>query len=202
MKQTLEINKREIIILPEQEYAEIPFTKKIGVFIHLYYEDSVGYYANCIKNIPAGIDLYISYSNEQIKEYIQSELKKRGIEDCQFISKENRGRDVSALLVAFREIMTGYDYVCFLHDKKAKSELEEEMTEEWIYSPWENMLSCENYIKNVISIFEEREDVGLLLPPYMASRKSTTMLVNEWAGDYQNAYKLVEKLGLNSMSLR
>lgn len=31
---------------------------------------------------------------------------------------QNRGRDVSALLVATKKFIMNYDYVCFMHDKK------------------------------------------------------------------------------------
>lgn len=31
---------------------------------------------------------------------------------------ENRGRDVSALLVGTKDFIMDYDYVCFVHDKK------------------------------------------------------------------------------------
>lgn len=199
---SLEINKREIIILQEQEYEQpdIPLdfaNKKIGVFIHLYYEDTIAYYADYIKNIPSGIDIYISYSNDSTKMQIQRELEKRGIVNYHLVFKNNRGRDISALLVAFREIILDYEYICFVHDKKAKSQLAQTMTQEWIYSLWENMLSSESYIRRIISVFETKGDVGLLTPPYLASHRSGMAIINMWSDNYNNACKLTEKLQLN-----
>ena len=43
------------------------------------------------------------------------------------ILKRNRGRDVSALLVASRTEILQYKYVCFIHDKQEKSEYTREI---------------------------------------------------------------------------
>lgn len=199
---SLEITKREIIILPEQGDTQSDISpdfadKKIAIFIHLYYDDTIAYYVDYIKNIPSGIDIYISYSSNSTKDKIQKELEERGIANYQLVFKNNRGRDISALLVAFREIILGYDYICFLHDKGSKSQFKQTMTREWIYDLWENTLSSESYIRRIISIFDKKDDMGLLIPPYLASHRSGMAVINMWSDNYNNACKLAEKLKLS-----
>ena len=128
---------------------------RICVLIHLHYDDKIYQYEKYIKNIPEQIDILITYSNPKIYQQmktIASGMRNNFI----LIEKKNRGRDISALLVAAREKILEYDIICFLHDKKSKDVMLQKDTDEWIYSLWENSLSSKEYIENIISIFENK----------------------------------------------
>lgn len=172
---------------------------KIGIFMHLYYLEDLDYYLSFLKRIPAGIHSYISVSGMEIKEKIEKFIKSEGISDCYIIDKENRGRDISALLVAFREKILTYEYICFVHDKKAKgynvNVLHE--TREWISGMWDNMLASEEYIFNVISLFESDEELGLLVPPEMAGIWCNHAYTDMWGTDFDNTLRLAEYLKLD-----
>ena len=71
-----------------------------------------------------------------------------GLGRCRIIEKENRGRDISALLVAYGKMVQDYEYICFLHDKMAKGKYDLAFKDDWILSMWENMIATENYIYN------------------------------------------------------
>ena len=51
------------------------------------------------------------------KEIVEQAFKQLN-NNVQVIVIQNRGRDVSALLVATKKFIMNYDYVCFMHDKK------------------------------------------------------------------------------------
>lgn len=172
---------------------------EIGIFIHLHYKEDLEYYLAYLKNIPTGIHIYISVSDSEMQEEIENYICCENIQKCQVIRKENRGRDISALLVAFREIILNYKYVCFIHDKKAKGHNEEvrRETQAWIEGMWNNLLVSEDYIYNIIGILEEHQELGLLVPPELPGIWCAHAYADLWKTDFDNTLKLAEDLELD-----
>lgn len=172
---------------------------QIGIFIHLYYQEDIDYYLSFLKRIPSGIHIHISASNPEIRGMIEDFIEREKISECYIVDKENRGRDISALLVAFRDKILTYKYVCFVHDKKAKGYNEKLLieTQEWIAGMWNNMFASKAYIFNVIDLFEKREGLGLLVPPEMAGIWCNHAYTDMWKTDFDNTLKLVKYLNLN-----
>lgn len=167
------------------------------VLIHLYYLDTVDYYFNYIKNIGDSISIIFTYDNDELKGRIESNIKKYDIKNCKLIKKENRGRDISALLVAAREEIKKYDLVCFVHDKKASDSVYIDDTKEWIELSWTNLLGSENYIENILNLFENDTTIGILFPPQSSSRNIKYDLCYNWDKDLDNAKNLAKNLGLS-----
>ena len=189
-------NKENIILPKEYLLGKVDLYKtKCVVLVHLFYEDTIDEYLQYVKNIPEGIDIYFTYSNEKTKKEIR---KKRieNVKNIQFIYKKNRGRDISALLVAARDILLSYDYICFVHDKKEKNMIRKNDTKKWIYSLWENMLSSKYYIQNIIYTFEKKDNIGILVPPHLISEKINQIYTNQWCNDYELTVKLSNELNL------
>lgn len=171
---------------------------RICVLIHLHYDDSVNKYRNYIKNIPEHIDILISYSNLEVfyqMQNIASEVKNKFI----YIEKKNRGRDISALLVAAKKELLKYDIICFVHDKKSKNEIMKKDTEEWAYSLWENTLSSKEYIENVVSIFENDNRVGVLVPPLYFGEYFLAEYINQWGNNYNILVELLKETGVTKI---
>lgn len=173
---------------------------EIGIFIHLHYKEDLNDYLSYIKNIPEGVNIYISVSDQEMQEKIKRHIECGEIPSCHIVKKQNRGRDISALLVAFREIILTYKYVCFIHDKKAKGykkEVQRE-TDAWIEGMWSNLLASEKYIYNIINILETHMELGLLVPPEMAGIWCNHAYADMWKTDFQNTLRLAEVLKLDS----
>ena len=115
--------KNLIYILPEgmKKSLRIKYTKT-AVILYLYYIDTLSFYYTYIDVIPNTIDMYIISSREEVLEAIRTHEGDFANRNVRYILKENRGRDVSALLVTSLEIVKNYQYICFLHDKKAREE--------------------------------------------------------------------------------
>lgn len=178
-------------------YNEIFIKKRVGVFIHLYYIDTVETYYQYIDNIPQDVDVYISTSRDdvekKIEEYFLNDVRKK---EVTIVRKKNRGRDISALLVAFRKKILNYDYFCFVHDKKEKSKKNKLYIEQWIDSLWGNLLGKGDagYILKILSIFEHDSKLGLLAPPEPIGEVS--LYHNCWPQEYKITYELAKKLEL------
>lgn len=183
----------------QTDYGRKYSLDQIGIFMHLYYWEDIDYYLSFLTRIPSGVHIYISVSNMEMRGKIENFIEREKISECHIIDKENRGRDISALLVAFRDKILTYKYVCFVHDKKAKGYNEKILkeTQEWIVGMWNNMLASGAYIFNVIDLFEKNEELGLLVPPEMAGLWCNHAYTDMWKTDFDNTLKLAKYLNLS-----
>lgn len=172
---------------------------EIGIFMHLYYEEDLDYYLSFLNRIPSGIHIYISVSDMDMKRKIENFIEQKKISQCHIVDKENRGRDISALLVTFRENILKYRYVCFVHDKKAKGHNEKVLreTQEWIDGMWNSMLASQTYIFNIIDLMESNESIGLLVPSEMSGIWCNHAYSDMWKIDFENTLELAKYLHLN-----
>lgn len=183
------------IILPLQTNSVL-INEKIAVVIHLHYLDTIEYYVRYIKSIPRQIDIYITVADSKVEKKVKSSVWEWR-KDVHIIHKQNRGRDISAFLVACRKDILKYDYVCFVHDKKAKSDKFEEDIRMWIQCLWENTLGSEGYIINILDFFAKNPKVGLLVPPPPMSEHASAAYGDAWAKDFTLTKALVERMSLN-----
>lgn len=162
---------------------------KAAVFVHLFYEEQVAFYREYLRKIPGFVDVIIISPKNMILECF---------DDNEFIKikKENRGRDISALLVEAKKLVFHYEYVCFIHDKKEKDPNLKEFTDAWIRNLWDNMLQSRLYIYNVLELMKKDRRLGMLvpLPPYGKDRG--IWLKGCWGQNYMNTKSLADELGL------
>jgi rhamnosyltransferase len=78
---------------------------------------------------------------------------------------ENRGRDVSSLLVAAAPYVPEYDLVFFLHDKKVTQLEPRSVGNSWQKKCFENLIPNETFIENVIDTFDKEPCLGMMFPP-------------------------------------
>ncbi len=94
-------------------------SKKVGVFLHIFYPELGKTIAAYLKNIPCSIDVFISTRKDSV-EALQSTFVQvdnaRTIEVRHF---SNIGRDVAPFIVGFRDQILNYDYILKLHSKKS-----------------------------------------------------------------------------------
>lgn len=192
----IRLKEKLMFVLPssEQNAVAYPITPKmVAIAVNLYYEDLVERYMQYLNNVPEEIDIYIISSKLNVFEKAEN-LKKRSM---YLIEKKNRGRDISALLVAFREIALQYEYICFLHDKKPNYDFMEREVVSWDWSLWENMVSTKVYICSVLKIFQEKTDIGLMVPPEPIGEFYKAWFDTAWGPNYKNTVCLAEELRLN-----
>lgn len=168
---------------------------KTAVAIMLHYTDTFEVYKKYIDEIPHDIEIYIITSVPEICKNIELYKKKRT--NITLLKKNNRGRDISGLLVAFREIALKYKYICYIHDKKEKSEYLKQDVNNWIKNLWENTLVSKEYIYNIINKFEENKNLGMLCPPEPFGEHMNTWFTNLWGDNFEITVRLADTLDLN-----
>lgn len=167
-------------------------TVKAAVIVHLFYEEQLEYSQNYLKQVPDSIDIVIISPKEGIlKQFSESRYIT--------VKKENRGRDISALLIAAKPIIFRYKYICFIHDKKEKCLDDEEYVayvDLWRKNMWDNMLQSPVYIYNILESFEDDDKLGMLvpLPPHRGDQGA--WLKGCWGETFDLVRNLADKIGI------
>lgn len=175
--------------------------KKVALIMHLYFEDLLGECFNYAKSISAESDVYITTDTEKKKEAILKVFSKLDCNKLEVRVIENRGRDVSSLLVGCKDVIMDYDYVCFAHDKKTSQIKPYSVGESFMYKCFENVLGSKNYVKNIIDTFEENPKLGLLTPPPPNHGIYYSTIGLEWSNNFDNTKNLLNELGMEHVPL-
>lgn len=177
-------------------YPEVAPYKKIALIMHIYFADQIDYCLHYAKSMPKNSDIYITACSDdniiEIKNKFSALPNKLKV-----IKVENRGRDVSALLVAGAEYVAQYDLVCFAHDKKTTQLKPLSVGESFAYKCFENILGSKEYVRNVISKFQTEPRLGLLMPPPPNHGGFYGIFGTEWGSNFDNTVQLAEKLGID-----
>lgn len=193
-------------VLPSQAINPQTHDRPRSVFIyHVYFMDLLEDTCHYIASLPEETDLYITSTEDkipQIREYMQQ----HGIShQATFIPVINRGRDVSALLVAACPVVLSgkYDVIGFAHDKKSSQNQENghhgTESQGFAYKLMENTLGSEAYVKNILTLFAENPRLGQVTPPppYHALYFAHT-IPHDWGANYEITKELLEdRLGIH-----
>ena len=183
-------------ILPnnfQSNYIEDKILNDACIIVNLYYLESLEWYINYLNQISENISIYIFSSRKEVLEKCKILLKRSSI---YLREKKNRGRDISTLLVAAKEVIVQYQYICFIHDKSANAEYLIEDVEFWKINLWGNTLSSNNFVKNVLELFYNDCELGLLVPPEPYGEYYEHWYANTWNKNFELTKSLVEKLQL------
>jgi rhamnosyltransferase len=171
--------------------------KKIALLIHIFFEDLIDECYAYAQSIPEQSDVYITTNNEEKKEEILKKFKNLKCNNLFVSVIDNRGRDINALLIAPKQFIMDYDYVCFVHSKKS-SHMAAITGASWRYKCFENLLKSRQFVENVISTFEENPRLGILVPPHPSHGDYySTLGVGEWLGNYKNVSELAKILDIH-----
>ncbi len=177
-----------------------------AVFMHLFYGDLLDETLEYVKNIPSDMDIYITTHGDAQIAYVEEKLKAWGRAHYHVMEAGARGRDAAALLVVCRKYILKYDIICFVHDKKTSGGRGPRMIGDAFRNlVFDNTVSSENYINNVLGLFAENPRLGFLTPvcPILKGYQGYSGgLGNEWTFCYEAAVELAERLGLDVVMSR
>lgn len=169
---------------------------KVALVMHIYFLDLIEEMINYASFMPLGVDIYITTDNEKKRIEIKKFAMKKLNNKVEVRLVQNRGRDVSSLLVGVKDVIMNYDIACFVHDKKTTQVEPGTVGTSFAYKCLENIVSNENYVKNIIRTFEENPKLGLLSPPEPNHNAFFQTIGNEWGPNYEVTKNLAKKLEL------
>ena len=173
---------------------------RTALILHIYYDELAEECAAYASNMPEGIDIYVTVPDERKRVIIEprfDEIKKS--HRVEFRISGNRGRDVAPFLVTCKDIFMNYDLVLKIHDKKVKQIPMRSIGRAWEILCFECLLPTETYVKNVIKLFEDHPDLGLLSPPVpLHGPYFPTTGHGEWGENFAVTKETAEKLGIRA----
>jgi len=170
--------------------------KKAAVIVHLFYDDKLEHSFSFVRNIPREIDTYIVSANPVLENKACEIIERDGLTNVKVLPKPNRGRDFSALFVTSKEILSKYEYVCFVHDKKSHKGDRQQLGELWEECLFKCTLGSEKYIRNIVRKFEENKDLGLLSVPVPPDEYLLGLDGELWTINYSITADFLSSLGL------
>ncbi len=155
--------------------------------------------------LPEGVDLFVTCAPEKvdaIAEYANARSFSKHIE---FVPVQNRGRDVSALLVGACDVVLsrGYEVIGFSHDKKSAQNQQNgshgSISQGFTYKLMQNTLGSRDYVENILTLFADDPRLGLVCPPppFQGIYYPVTM-PNDWGPNFEMTRELLQdRLGID-----
>lgn len=163
---------------------------RVGLVYHAYYEDLFDESISYIMNFPALAGVLITTDTQEKKVALEAKLQAAGGKG-EVIVIENRGRDVSSLLVGAAEFVKRYDLICFAHEKKTPQIKPYTVGRSWAYKLHENMFGTGEFVQNVIAMFEREKRLGIAFPSAPNHSHYAYSIGNGWSGNFENTRKLL-----------
>ncbi|MBS7526608.1 rhamnan synthesis protein F [Fusibacter paucivorans] len=169
---------------------------KVGLIYHAYYEDLFDEDILYMKNFPVNSGLLITTNTYDKKVVLEKKIKLAEL-NGKVIVIENRGRDVSSLLVGGADFVFNYDLICFAHDKKTSQVKPHSVGRSWAYKINENIFATKEFVSNVITMFEKESQLGIAFPSYPNHSGYAYNIESGWTGNYWNTKKLLNSLSVD-----
>lgn len=182
------------LVLPAQVVVQEPEAHKIALVLHVYYTELLPSLLRYVKAMPPEADIIVTVGSEEKAARVREVFAEFADRlDVRLI--ENRGRDVSALLVGVKDIIFNYDLVCFLHDKKVTQLTPGSKGDGFADKCFENLAASPEFVKNVIHQFEVEPRLGMLTPPPPNHAEYFPVYTFSWGLNFQNTVDLMKQLG-------
>lgn len=169
---------------------------KLCLVMHLYFEDLIEESFQHACSMPEGTDAYITTDTQEKKRLIEARFASFawGLLDVRVI--ENRGRDISALLVGVKDVIAQYDVCCFVHDKKTPQVRPGSVGQGFALKCYGNTLYNRHFCNNMVALFDRNPRLGIASPPGPNHAEMYFILGNEWTLNYKNTLALAKRLCL------
>lgn len=174
-------------------------SRPAAVIVCLYYEKALKKNLDYLKRIPKGVDVYIIAKRKELVCLIDEYMAGNACFFHVIAARQNRGRDLSALLVEGKGIFGRYEYVCFLHDKQTSGGMDSDIVgDDFNDILFENLIGRGGYIDRILQLFADNEHLGLLAPPEVCHGTYFSVLGNEWTNNYENVMELAQRLQVDA----
>lgn len=168
------------------------------VAIHCYYEDMIGELMDYADRLPCRRHVVVTTDTEAKRAILESALSDRNVPSFEVrVTGSNAGRDVSAFLVGCADLLRSdeFDIVVKLHSKRSPQD--GAVAGGWFKRHlFGNLLHSENYASNVIGLFVEKPEIGMVIPPTIHIGFPT--MGQAWFLNKEPAARLLRQLGIST----
>ncbi|MDE7322605.1 MAG: rhamnan synthesis protein F [Lachnospiraceae bacterium] len=178
------------------EVQEVLKKRKIALVMHLYFEDLIMDMCQYASYMPKEVDIYITTKNVELREIILNQFTERIPNKIEVRIIQNRGRDISSILVGVKDIVPQYDYICFVHDKKAAYLKPGTVGSGFASKCFNNIIFNKTFVENVLCLLENNPRLGILSPPPPNHSDYFGSIGNEWGPNFEITKQLADRLDI------
>lgn len=171
-------------------------TTAVAIVVHIYYADLIDDMITLCAELLPCFDFFFTTDTLEKRRIIEERIKHLDSKFVEIRLVENRGRDVSSLLVGVKDIVHKYKYICFVHDKKTSYVGKKIEGEGFAEKCIKNVLYNKAFCENVIDLFEKNPRLGIAFPPEPNHASFFSVLGNEWSYNYEITKEIAKKLCL------
>ena len=170
-------------------------SQRVVVVAVLYYEELLDEALSYLQNVPSFVRVVVATSNQSLMRVLPDRLAALGL-NWEIRFKDNRGRDLSGLLVACNDVARESDLLCFVHDKKSHAEdVSFTVGRDFRHTLFDNLLASEDYVCRIVGLFESDPSLGLLVPPMPMHGAYYGVAGMEWTDNLVATQSLLKALG-------
>lgn len=169
---------------------------RLALVAHVYYVELYDGMLEYIRSMPEGASIILTTDSQEKAEALAR--KSSGLPySVEVRVVENRGRDVSGLLVGARDVLDRFDLVCFIHDKRVTQLVPYSKGAGFAEKCFENLLATPNFVANVLGLFATEARLGMLMPSPPNHSDYFTTHVAAWGPNFENTVTLLHELGVD-----
>ncbi len=167
--------------------------------VHIFYEDMTDELLDRLVMLPVPFDLVVTTTSDEKAAIITSIIERRADEKVSNVDvrvlPSNRGRDVSAFLIACKDVLEPgrYDLVVKIHSKKTAQD-SFNAGRYFKRQQIDNVLHSPGFAANVLALFQKEPGLGIVFPPMIHIGYPT--MGRGWYANREPAEKLAKKLGI------
>lgn len=183
-------------VLPAPEICEKLSGRRILLVMHLYCEELFRKMHDYARAMPEHAHIILTTTDERRRDLIAATFADFPQDRLEIRVLENRGRDVASIMTGVKDVIMDYDYACYVHDKKSTHFSPYSIGEAFAKKCLDNVLLSREYVLNLLALFEENPQLGLLFPPEPDAGPYYATLGGEWGPNFGCTKALAERLGI------
>jgi hypothetical protein len=161
----------------------------VAAVVHTFYPEELQALLDKLVNIPCAVDLYLS-TDTDAKKAALSELTaywSKGAVEIRVLP--NRGRDIGAKFIGFRDVYARYDLFVHLHTKKSPHG--GTPLARWRDYLLDNLLGSPEIAASNLALFDDPK-LGVVFPQHLFEIRG----ILNWGYDYDLARALMRRIGV------
>ncbi len=183
------------VILPREAP---PPALSVAILVHLYYPHALRELWPAIAAVPGQPHLFVTTDTEEKAEAIRAQLEELSWPASRRLIRlveENRGRDMAALFIGFREEMLSgrFDIALRLHSKRTP-QVPPRVGRAFREHLLQNLAASRGHVSAILARFAEDPALGIVIPPVI--HRGFATLGHAWFGNRPGARHLRRDMGL------
>ncbi|MDR1077061.1 MAG: rhamnan synthesis F family protein, partial [Propionibacteriaceae bacterium] len=168
---------------------------RVVLVMHLFFPELLDESLELASHLPPEADIIVTTGDPDHARRIEAAFAALP-NQVRVIRVENRGRDVSGLLIGAAPHLADYDLACFFHDKKSTQNKPPSLGLSFARRNSDNVLGTPELVQNIIGLFASQPLLGILMPPEPNHGPYYQTLGSGWTINFANTQKLAHRLGL------